>query len=116
MGVLRNVTSGIVIATNVRYARSWWERMAGFIPYGSLTPNDGLWFANCWAIHTLGMRAAIDVLFLDERDCVLHADPQVRTGRAMVAFVHARSVIELGCGALRGSSVMLGDHLCLEQT
>jgi uncharacterized membrane protein (UPF0127 family) len=112
--ILRNSTTGQVLASNVRYADTWWERIAGFIPHRVVAPDDGLWFRNCWAIHTLGMRAQLDVIFLDKDGCVVRADRKVAKQRPAIACVGARSVVELGAGALEGRDVLAGDRLILE--
>ncbi len=114
MALLRNATTGEVIAANVRAANSWWDRFAGFIPQRVVEPDDGLWFDRCWAIHTLGMRAQIDVIFLDARDCVMRTACAVPQHRLAVVCPGARSVVELGTGALDGRDVLAGDRLFLE--
>ncbi len=112
--VLRNVTTDQILATNVRYADTWWDRIVGFIPKRVIAPDDGLWFRNCWAIHTLGMRARIDVIFLDAEGCVVRADRNVAQQHPAIACIGARNVVELGAGALEGRDVLAGDRLALE--
>ncbi len=114
MGILKNATTGEIIAARVRYADTWWDRLAGFIPKGVIEPDDGLWFRDCWAIHTLCMRAKIDVIFLDRQGRVVRADREVRLNRPVLACAGARDVIELGAGALDGRDVLAGDRLELE--
>lgn len=114
MPLLRNLTTGEILAANVHLARSWWERTAGFLPKRHVDPDDGLWFSDCWAIHTLGMRAAIDVIFLDGGDRVMRTARQVPQHRIAVTCPGARSVVELGAGALEGRDLLAGDRLALE--
>lgn len=115
MPVLRNATTGEVIAERVRYADGWWQRLAGFIPKEVVEPDEGLWFRDCWAIHTMCMRAQIDVIFLDDQGRVVRADRQVRLNRPMIACPGASSVVELGAGALEGRDVLAGDRLELRE-
>lgn len=56
--------------------------------------RTGLWFLPCRAVHTWGMRYAIDVAFIDAWGRVLHIVRNVRPGR-VVWCRRARSVIEL---------------------
>jgi len=114
MPVLKNATTGEVIAERVRYADTWWDRLAGFIPKGVIEPDEGLWFRDCWAIHTLGMRAQIDVIFLDAHGRIVRTDREVRLNRPVIACPGARSVVELGAGALDGRDLLIGDRLELE--
>ena len=111
---LKNKTTGQIIAENVRYADTWWERLAGFIPREHVDPDDGLWFRDCWAIHTLCMRASIDVIFLDGEGRVVRTRRSVPRQRPAIACVGARNVVELGGGALDGRDVLVGDRLELE--
>jgi uncharacterized membrane protein (UPF0127 family) len=108
---LKNKTTGQIIAENVRYADTWWDRLAGFIPRDCIDPDDGLWFRDCWAIHTLCMRAPIDVIFLDGEGRVVRAQRSVQSQRPVIACFGARSVVELGAGALAGRDLLVGDAL-----
>lgn len=114
MAILKNATTGEVIAERVRYADTWWDRLAGFIPKEIVDPDEGLWFRDCWAIHTLCMRAKIDVIFLDENGCVVRTEREVRLNRPVVACPGARNVVELGAGALEGRDLLAGDRLELQ--
>lgn len=111
---MRNETTGQIIADRVRYADTWWLRFAGLIPQREVSPDDGLWFRDCWAIHTLGMRARIDVIFLDEHSRVVKTHRGVAQHRPIVSHFGARNVVELGAGALDGRDVLVGDRLTLE--
>lgn len=111
---LRNETTGQVIAANVCYAETWWQRFAGFIPKRVIDPDEGLWFRDCWAIHTLGMRARVDVIFLDRHMRVVKMKRAVPLHRPLISCLGARNVVELGAGALDGRDVLAGDRLILE--
>lgn len=115
MAVLKNATTGEIIAEHVRYADSWWDRLAGFIPKNVVEPDEGLWFRDCWAIHTLCMRAHLDVIFLDGDARIVRTDRQVQNNLPFVACRGARSVVELGAGALDGRDLLVGDRLELAE-
>jgi uncharacterized membrane protein (UPF0127 family) len=112
--LLKNATTGEIIAERVFYADSWWTRLAGFIPRSAVEPDEGLWFRDCWAIHTLCMRAHIDVVFLDANNKVVRAQRGVPLHHPFISCLGARSVVELGAGALDGRDVLTGDELVLE--
>lgn len=114
MPCLKNKTTGQIIAEKVRYADSFWERFAGFIPRAQIDPDEGLWFRDCWAIHTLCMRAMIDVIFLDASGRVVRKQCSVPRQRLAIACPGARDVIELGTGALDSRDILVGDRLELE--
>jgi uncharacterized membrane protein (UPF0127 family) len=59
----------------------------------------------------MGMRASIDVIFLDTNNSVLRLCPMVPQWRLALVCRGARSVVELGSGALRAVDVIPGDRL-----
>lgn len=114
MAQLCNFSTGEILAANVRYADTWWDRFAGFIPKRSIEPDEGLWFRGCRAIHTLGMRARIDLIFLDRDGRVVRTLNSVARNRPALICPGAEHVVELGEGALDGRDVLVGDRLTLE--
>jgi hypothetical protein len=86
------------------------ERRRGLLRHSALTPDEGLWIIPCEAIHTFGMRFAIDVLFLNSKKAVLRAVPRVPAGRIRFC-VRAESVLELAEGAIANSQTLPGDVL-----
>ena len=76
-------------------ARGAWGRLCGLLgrkrPPG---PRTGLWFAPCWAVHTIGMQYPIDVAFIGRDGHVRRLVRHVEPGR-IVFCLRATSVIEL---------------------
>ena len=114
MAILRNTTTGRVIASNVKRADNWWMRLCGLLSKSHVGPDDGLWFDNCDAVHTVGMRATIDIVFLDHDSRVVKVEPCVSSMRFAVVCAGAKTVVELGEGSLAGRDVLVGDRLLLE--
>jgi len=85
-------------ALQVRVAGSFIARGLGLLAGAPLQADEGLLIAPCGSIHTLGMRYAIDVVFLDAAGRVLRICPNVGAGRARIGR-GARSVLELRAGA-----------------
>jgi uncharacterized protein len=111
--VLRNARSGEVLATSVSRATNPWTRGVGLLPRASVAPDEGLWIARCNAVHTVGMRATIDLLFLDKENCVLKFAPAVTPNKLAVTCRGAATVVELGA-ASGAREVLVGDRLSLE--
>ena len=63
--VLENATRVVVLADHLVVARGFWARGVGLLGRASLDGGEGLLLAPCGSIHMLGMRFAIDALFLD---------------------------------------------------
>jgi uncharacterized membrane protein (UPF0127 family) len=111
--VLRNARSGAVIAT-VNRASDPWSRGIGLLPRKAVAVDEGLWIGGCGAVHTLGMRATLDLYFLDRNDCVLKIASSVPPNRLAVSCRHAATVVELGSDRTVERDVRVGDRLLLE--
>lgn len=105
-----NLTRGSAVATRVRIAATSRERRRGLLKTESMQPGEGLWIAPCEAIHTVGMRWPIDVLFLDRNYQVRKIVRELIPWR-LALCVTASSVLELPAGALNSTGTEIGDIL-----
>ncbi len=112
LSTLLNVTRNIVLADRVQIATSWWARLKGLLGKAHLEPGEALIIPRCNAIHTMGMRFAIDVLFL-KQDQIIKIAPHTRPGRLVFA-VGADCVIELPAGAVANSHTKQQDVVLQE--
>lgn len=113
--VLRNALTAEAVAS-VRRAESAFDRTIGLMGASNVPVCEGMWFDNCGAIHTLFMRIAIDVVFLDRYGRVMRMIPAVPPNRPAIACAGASVTIELGEGTLREIQLREGDPLYLEET
>lgn len=65
------LADGRALACKVAAARTFLERGRGLLGRPRLLEGQALWIAPCPSIHTVGMRYAIDVVFLDADNRVL---------------------------------------------
>lgn len=110
---LRNERSGDVIAS-VRRASDPWSRGVGLLPCKHVAADEGLWIGGCGAVHTLGMRATLDLYFLDRSNRVLKIAAGVPPNRLGVTCRRAVTVVELGAIVGHPRDVLVGDRLLLE--
>lgn len=73
------------------------ERFRGLIARPLPDPGQGLWLEPCNAVHSLGMRAPIDLVFVDRARRVLAVEAGLAPWRA-AACRRAHSTIELRAG------------------
>ncbi len=96
-----------MIAGNVRYAKSFFQRLVGLMGKKSLGASEGLLLATN-AVHCFFMRFPIDVVYLSRDHRVLDTQTLApwRVGR-LVPKTHF--VLELGAG--QAAAVAAGDTL-----
>lgn len=111
MPLLRNSTTGKIVATRIDRLSTFMHRALGLLARTTLRPDEGVWITSCRAIHTIGMRVAIDVIFVDRDGHVIRIVQNVRPNRFAVSCKGAQGVVELGGGALREVDVLPGDVL-----
>jgi uncharacterized membrane protein (UPF0127 family) len=109
--LLRNSTTGKIVATRIDRLSTFMHRALGLLARTTLRPDEGVWITSCRAIHTIGMRVAIDVIFVDRDGHVIRIVQNVRPNRFAVSCKGAQGVVELGGGALREVDVLPGDVL-----
>lgn len=91
-------------------ARSW-TRMRGLIGRSSLERGEGLLLLGTKGIHTIGMRFAIDVLFLDEDGRVVHMIHALKPYQISPLIGNSAMVLELPAGILRETGTEVGDWI-----
>lgn len=111
MALLRNASTGEILATRVERATSFVQRALGLLPRAEVASDEGLWFDRCNAVHTIGMRARIDLIFLNRDGRVVELRPKVAPFQPVIICLKAKSVVELGAGALAEHDVLLNDQL-----
>ena len=94
----------------VRVADNFVSRALGLLVDRPLTAEEGLLIAPCSSIHTIGMRYAIDVVFVDRKARVLQVYHDVRAGRVRIAR-GARGVLELRSGVAARHRLVCGVRL-----
>lgn len=103
-----------MLAGRVRFARGLVARYVGLLPRATVAPDEGLWFEGAHAVHTLGMRARVDLVFVDDEGRVVRCEAGVRPWRPSVSCAGAAGVVEMGAGFLSTAELRVGDVLGLE--
>ena len=109
-----NPATGHPLATRAWAAATLWQRLRGLIGH-SLKPGEALLLFSCQAIHTIGMREPIDVVFLNHNSLILHEIHSIKPWRLSRFVWGAAVVIELPAGTLRRSGTLPGHQLLLER-
>jgi len=113
--VLANLTKQTVVSDRCHLADSIPKRMVGLLNRSALDTGEGLLLDHCYGVHTMGMRFAIDLLFLDKEYRVIRAVKALPPYR--ICFVHrAVYVIELPVGTIDRSATEAGDQIQVRTT
>jgi hypothetical protein len=117
---VRNRTRNTTLAERADIADTSAKRRTGLLKHSGLAPGEGLWIVPCEAVHTIGMKFAIDVLFLSRKrkDSGLVKVLKVRDSMPkwrMAWSLLGHSVLELPAGMAKASGTQKGDELELER-
>ncbi|HVL59648.1 MAG TPA: DUF192 domain-containing protein [Burkholderiaceae bacterium] len=104
---------GPAIRVPVRIALSFHDRLIGLLRHGKNRRECAVLFPRCRAIHTIGMRDAIDVAFLDRGGSVVALHERLAPWRIAVCL-RAESVLELQDGEAARRGLKAGDRLLCE--
>ena len=100
------------VALEVDVALSRAARRRGLLGRESLGANEGLLLSPCKAVHTVGMRFPIDVIFIDRDGRAVRIVPALAPWRIAMS-ARAKAVIELAAGQAAASDIQVGDLLYL---
>jgi len=108
-----NLTRQCELAARLSIAASAGARRKGLLGRNGLGPGEGLWILPCEAVHSFGMRFAIDLIYLDRHQRVLKVKGSVPPRRVSACLL-AHSVLELPAGTIATSRTQPGDLLQIQ--
>ena len=109
-----NATTGSHSAfARVQLVRSFTARFVGMLGRKTLDGHDGLLLAPCRSVHTLGLRFAIDIVFLDAGLNVLGVTAHVRPWRFVCAPRRTCYALELRAGLAQAVGLHAGQAVAL---
>jgi uncharacterized membrane protein (UPF0127 family) len=100
------------VATRVEIAATRTTRRRGLLGRDRLEEASAMLLAPCSAVHTIGMRFPIDVLFVDRQGYAVKIVRNLRPWRIALAS-GGQAVIEMAAGSLAWESVQVGDRIFL---
>lgn len=106
-----NLTRDTELARSLELAFDPWRRLRGLLGRESLVPGEGLLLRPCRSVHTIFMRFAIDVLFLDEHGVLVGLEHDLRPNRFSGYHGGALATLELSAGAAVLGQCAVGDRV-----
>lgn len=110
------MTNPPCVVEHIQVAESFTARFVGLLGQRELPCDAGLLIRPGGSVHTLGMRFAIDVLFLDRRMRILKIASTLRPGRIAFAPRGTRNVLEIMAGRAALLELRIGMRLVEEDT
>jgi len=109
-----NQTRGTSLITQGRIADTFWLRLRGLLGTTSLQPGDGLILVGEKSIHTLFMRYAIDVVYVNKNQIVLRSDSNMVPYRLGPFVTQSAYILEMPVGTIVNTKTQVGDQLRFE--
>ena len=107
---LTNTRNNRVVARTLLIAFESASRRKGLLDHDSLADGTAMIIAPTSAVHTFGMRFAIDLIFVSKDGRVLKVRRDLKPRRIAAAW-RAFAVVELPVGAIARSDTRRGDQL-----
>ncbi len=104
-----NLSRGRMLNENGLVAAGPWARLRGLIGRPALQPDEGLLLPGTNGIHTIGMRYAIDIAFLNRQGCVIYLIHSMLPFRISRIVRDSAMALELPADILRETGTVIGD-------
>jgi uncharacterized membrane protein (UPF0127 family) len=108
-----NRTRESFLGLRVAHANTVLRRLKGALGKLRLEPDDGIWLIPSRGIHTIGMMFAIDLIYLDAENRVIHLIEHLGPFRVSPIKIKCFSVLELRPRAIYASNTQIGDQLLI---
>lgn len=89
---------------------SYLDRMLGLMRVKQLADQQVLWINPCNSVHTFGMKAALDLIYLDKTNTVKKLVEGIKPARGSLCW-RAHSVLEANGGFISQLSINEGDKV-----
>ncbi len=109
---LVDAKTNAILVRDVRVAESTWEKTRGLLARPEQECGQGFWIGGCRCIHMVGMRYAIDVVFINAAGMIVKIDHELKPWRLAFCLI-ARNVLELPCGGAEAVGIAVGQGVRL---
>lgn len=107
---VKNVRKNQLVGDKIEIADSFFTRLKGLLGKSGLEAGEGLILVPCSSIHCIGMKFAIDVIFMDIDRKVIWIRENMKPG-TKEAKRNAYCVLEVASGVVQEKNVQIGDVL-----
>ncbi|MFZ5967139.1 MAG: DUF192 domain-containing protein [Bacillota bacterium] len=108
---LINLDNGQVLASQIKEANTFSQRLKGLMFTKNLPGDWGLRIQPCRGIHTFFMQYNIDVLHLDSNQRVVLIEENISPGKVGKTTPATVEIVELNAGKIRETETKMGHSL-----
>lgn len=108
-----NQTRECFLSLGVTPADTIFARLKGLIGRLNMRSDEGLWVVPSSGVHTWGVLFPVDLIYLDEKFCVIYVTEHFPRFRVAPLRIHAASVLELPTHTIYSSQTQPGDQLVI---
>ena len=91
-------------------ADTFWARLKGLLGTAALPENKGLLLCNCNSVHMLGMRYALDIVYLDKAGVILKIVENLKPFQVSCCW-QAKDTLEVTSGTVGRRGWQVGETL-----
>ncbi len=110
-----NRTRESFLSLNVVLTDTHLSRLKGLMGKLRLKGDEGIWVVPSQGVHTIGVLFAIDLIYLDAQDRVIHLEESFGTFRIGPVRTNCASVLELPTRTIYSSQTQVGDELLISR-
>ncbi|NMB38724.1 MAG: DUF192 domain-containing protein [Firmicutes bacterium] len=103
-----NLSKNSLLGQEIMHADSYWRRFRGLLGKKELQFGEGLLLTPCKAVHSIGMRFSLEIIYLDRSNRAVHI-MTLKPNRLGPFISNAYQVLELPLGTVSYSKTALGD-------
>jgi len=108
-----NKTRDSFLALNIARADTHLKRLKGLLGTLRLNSDEGIWVTPSQGVHTIGLRFAIDLVYLNSNHSVIELVESIGTFRIGPLRMNCDSVLELPARAIYHSHTQIHDDLLI---
>jgi len=105
-----NTSNKKIIGEKIELADTFYTRLKGLLGRTGLGKGQGMVLVPCNSIHCIGMKFAIDVIFMDQDNRVIWIRENMEPGTSE-SRRDAYSVLEVASGVVNEKGIQIGDVL-----
>lgn len=106
-----HVSTSTTIVQDLHLANSFFSRLKGLLGTNEFKEESGLLIIPCNSVHTMGMKFAIDVIFISKNNQICHMIKAMKPNRLSKIVFASTKVLELPAGTLDRFIMSPGDKL-----